>query len=65
MDICLLMEKVSCTLPLVVPFHNASFGLMICDVGNEYRAVVEFSPFQKIPKEHKPADSRQGTIESG
>lgn len=38
---------------------------MICAVGNEYRAVVEFSPFQKIPKEHKPADSRQGTIESG
>jgi regulator of nonsense transcripts 3 len=51
--------------PVDSSISYVSFGLMIYDVGNEYRAVVEFSPFQKIPKEHKPADSRQGTIESG
>ncbi|RUS30888.1 hypothetical protein BC938DRAFT_478813, partial [Jimgerdemannia flammicorona] len=32
---------------------------------SENRAVVEFGPFQKTPKEHKKPDPRQGTIESG
>lgn len=31
--------------------------------GNEYRAVVEFALYQKIPKEHKTVDPRQGTID--
>lgn len=33
------------------------------DIGVESRAVVEFAPYQKIPKEHKTADVRQGTID--
>lgn len=33
--------------------------------GNESRAVVEFAPFQKLPKEQKNPDSRQGTIDEG
>lgn len=33
--------------------------------GNEHRVVVEFAPFQKIPKEIKKPDPRQGTIETG
>lgn len=32
-------------------------------IGNEFRAVVEFALYQKIPKEHKTADARQGTID--
>lgn len=32
-------------------------------LGNEYRAVVEFAPYQRIPKEHKTQDVRQGTID--
>lgn len=32
-------------------------------LGNESRAVVEFAPYQKIPKEHKTTDARQGTID--
>lgn len=35
----------------------------LCIVGNEYRAVVEFAPCQRIPKEHKTQDVRQGTID--
>ncbi|ETW77358.1 hypothetical protein HETIRDRAFT_436258 [Heterobasidion irregulare TC 32-1] len=31
--------------------------------GNEFQAVVEFAPYQKIPLEKKKADSRNGTIE--
>ena len=27
--------------------------------------MVEFAPFQKIPKEHKNPDARQGTIDEG
>ena len=34
--------------------------------GGEYSAVVEFAPFQKIPKKKtKKSDSRRGTIEDG
>lgn len=35
------------------------------DEGNEFQAVVEFAPYQKIPLEKKKADSRNGTIEKG
>jgi hypothetical protein len=31
--------------------------------GNESRAVVEFAPYQRIPKEIKAIDTRQGTID--
>ena len=34
--------------------------------GNEYTAVVEFSPFQKVPKNKvRKTDTRNGTIEQG
>ena len=34
--------------------------------GNEYPAIVEFSPFQKVPKrKSKKPDSKKGTIEQG
>ncbi len=32
-------------------------------LGTESRAVVEFAPYQRIPKEHKITDVRQGTID--
>jgi hypothetical protein len=32
-------------------------------LGVESRAVVEFAPYQRIPKEHKTTDVRQGTID--
>ncbi|PVF98668.1 nonsense-mediated decay UPF3, partial [Serendipita vermifera] len=31
--------------------------------GNEYSAVVEFAPSQKLPSNNQKADTRQGTIE--
>ncbi|CAG8701719.1 5491_t:CDS:2, partial [Racocetra fulgida] len=34
-------------------------------ISNENKAVVEFAVYQKLPKEHKKSDPRQGTIESG
>lgn len=36
-----------------------------CVIGNESRAVVEFAPYQGIPKDHKAQDARQGTIDEG
>ncbi|KAI8071882.1 Smg-4/UPF3 family-domain-containing protein [Thamnidium elegans] len=48
----------------VVAFHQGFDGHVFMDSrGNESRAVVEFAPYQKIPKEHKTADVRQGTID--
>lgn len=38
--------------------------LIIPPTGNEYRAVVEYAPFQKTPAPPK-VDSRQGTVEEG
>lgn len=32
-------------------------------LGNDSRAVVEFAPYQKTPREQKTADARQGTID--
>ena len=41
---------------------KCEFGLL----GGEYSAVVEFAPFQKIPKKKtKKSDSKKGTIEEG
>lgn len=52
---------------IVVVSNSAEWGLVgsaIDDVvGNEFRAVVEFALYQKIPKEHKTTDARQGTID--
>ena len=33
--------------------------------GNEFQAVVEFAPYQKVPSEKKKVDVRAGTIEKG
>ncbi len=34
--------------------------------GNEYQAIVEFAPYQKIPKPHNQSkkDSKSGTIDT-
>lgn len=35
-------------------------------IGNEYPAIVEFAPFQKVPKRKtKKPDSKKGTLEQG
>lgn len=34
-------------------------------LGNEGRAFVEFAPFQKVPRDQRKADTKQGTIEDG
>ncbi len=40
-----------------------TFGLLS---GNEYPAIVEFSPFPKVPKKKaKKPDTKKGTIEQG
>ena len=47
---------------------NSKFTCMFyrTQTGGEYAAVVEFSPFQKIPKKKpKKPDSKKGTIEEG
>jgi len=50
-------------------YHKHLVSLTDCPLnpllGNEHRVVVEFSPFQKIPKELKKPDPRQNTIETG
>ncbi len=33
-------------------------------IGNEYQAVVEFAPYQKVPSAPK-SDNRQGTVDDG
>ncbi|KAI8388641.1 Smg-4/UPF3 family-domain-containing protein [Radiomyces spectabilis] len=49
----------------VIEFHRGFDGHIFLDnTGNESRAVVEFAPFQKLPKEHKAPDTRQGTIDN-
>jgi hypothetical protein len=46
--------------PICFRYHNEFFS------GNEFPAVVEFAPFQKVPKKKtKKADSKKGTIEQG
>jgi regulator of nonsense transcripts 3 len=41
-----------------------SLSFILLFAGNEYPAIVEFCPFQKIPKKKpKKPDSRKGTIE--
>ncbi|CAO3611712.1 unnamed protein product [Cunninghamella blakesleeana] len=52
------------TIEAVISFHQGFDGHIFMDSkGNESRAVVEFSPYQSIPKVHKVPDARQGTIE--
>lgn len=47
-------------------FQKAYHGHVFMDKhGNEGRAHVEFAPFQKIPREQRKADPKQGTIEEG
>jgi len=38
---------------------------VISAAGNEFQAVVEFAPFQKIPSEKKKPDARNATIDKG
>ncbi|KAI8643396.1 regulator of nonsense-mediated decay, partial [Parasitella parasitica] len=48
----------------VIAFHQGFDGHAFVDsFGNDFRAVVEFALYQKLPKEHKTADARQGTID--
>jgi Smg-4/UPF3 family len=35
-----------------------------CILGDEYSAIVEFAPFQKIPKAARKKDAKNGTIET-
>ncbi|KAI7848542.1 Smg-4/UPF3 family-domain-containing protein [Circinella umbellata] len=52
------------TMDAVVAFHQGFDGHIFLDSkGTESRAVVEFAPFQKLPKEHKNPDTREGTID--
>ncbi|KAG0077616.1 hypothetical protein BGZ93_006888 [Podila epicladia] len=49
---------------LALEFQKAYHGHIFVDrQGNEGRAHVEFAPFQKIPREQRKADPKQGTIE--
>ncbi|KAI8074721.1 Smg-4/UPF3 family-domain-containing protein [Gongronella butleri] len=52
------------TMDAVIAFHQGFDGHIFMDSkGNENRAVVEFAPYQGVPKEPKAPDARQGTIE--
>ncbi|KAF9959204.1 hypothetical protein BGZ70_008934 [Mortierella alpina] len=49
---------------LAAEFRKAYHGHLFVDRnGNEGRAYVEFAPFQKIPREQRKPDAKQGTIE--
>ncbi|PWN50928.1 hypothetical protein IE53DRAFT_314825, partial [Violaceomyces palustris] len=51
----------------VVEFHKGFDGHIFRDSkGNESVAVVEFSPYQKVPTEkRRKQDAKQGTIDDG
>ncbi|KAK9670727.1 hypothetical protein K7432_017565, partial [Basidiobolus ranarum] len=52
------------TIEDIILFHRGYDGHLFVDSkGNESRAVVEFAPFQKTPKENHKPDPREGTIE--
>ncbi|KAF9359899.1 hypothetical protein BGX26_011095 [Mortierella sp. AD094] len=49
---------------IALEFQRAYHGHVFMDKnGNEGRAYVEFAPFQKIPRDQRKADAKQGTIE--
>jgi regulator of nonsense transcripts 3 len=51
---------------LALEFQKAYHGHTFVDRhGNEGKAHVEFAPFQKIPREQRKADTKQGTIDEG
>jgi hypothetical protein len=41
------------------------FRVRLYSIGNESYAIVEFSPYQKVPSEKKKPDARNATIEQG
>ena len=42
------------------------FVFLVALAGSEFSALVEFAPYQKVPKKKtKKADSKKGTIEDG
>ncbi|KAJ3280888.1 hypothetical protein HK104_000345 [Borealophlyctis nickersoniae] len=48
----------------LLEFSKAYGGHLFVDgKGHEYRALVEFAPFQRVPKKRKKADARMNTIE--
>ena len=57
------------TFDSLLDFHRGFDGHLFKDAkGNEYVALVEFAPFQRIPSDlarRRKADPRQGTIEEG
>ncbi|CAG8573237.1 12351_t:CDS:2 [Funneliformis caledonium] len=53
------------TVEQVLEFHRGYDNHLFVDrQGNENRAVVEFAIYQKLPKEHKKPNPKQGTIET-
>ncbi|KAI7898831.1 Smg-4/UPF3 family-domain-containing protein [Cokeromyces recurvatus] len=58
-------ETVDYTLYVSGKLSKSGFDghIFIDNRGTESRAVVEFSPYQKIPKTSKSVDARQGTID--
>lgn len=49
----------------IIQFRDKYDGLYLeSEKGLKYRAVVEFAPYQGIPKKRKKADARMATIES-
>ena len=50
----------------VVFISTDSNTAIFVSLGGEYSAIVEFAPFQKVPKKKtKKTDSKKGTIEEG
>ncbi|KAJ3171814.1 hypothetical protein HDU87_008282 [Geranomyces variabilis] len=50
------------TIDVMLDFCNTYKGLFVDSKGNESRAIIEFAPFQRIPKKKKKADTRMNTI---
>ena len=38
---------------------------LFCNTGNEYPAVVEFAPYQKVPIVARKVDHRENTLDDG
>ncbi|KAJ3152989.1 hypothetical protein HDU86_005445 [Geranomyces michiganensis] len=53
------------TIDVMLDFCNTYKGLFVDSKGVESRAIIEFAPFQRIPKKKRKTDTRMNTIDEG
>lgn len=59
------MQKVDNTWDILRDDYAFSLDPLLNEVGNQRTAIIEFSPYPKIPKARRKMDNRKGTLENG